>query len=100
MNLYIDDIRTPPSDKVWKVARTSAEAFDFICTNGIPDFISFDHDLGGEDTSMVFVKKMAQKIMDKECFLPKNFSYAIHSANTEGSKNIKSYMDMIIKHLS
>lgn len=55
-NLWVDDIRTPPSD--WKDfywAKTSAEAIRFLETvkqwRGYIFVMSLDHDLGGSDTT-------------------------------------------------
>lgn len=49
-SLWIDDLRTPPEGWAW--AKTSDEAIALIQENGERfDFISFDHDLGGDDTS-------------------------------------------------
>lgn len=57
MRLYIDDIRNPPSDE-WRVARTSAEALGILEAHKalhndplLIEEISFDHDLGGDDTT-------------------------------------------------
>jgi hypothetical protein len=51
--LYIDDIRNPNYDAV--VVRTSKEAISYVKENGCPNFISFDHDLGGDDTAMIYL---------------------------------------------
>jgi hypothetical protein len=85
--LYIDDIRTPQL-QCWDIVRSSKEAIDWVDRNGIPDLISFDHDLGGDDTSMVFLKQLVEKY-------PKGytFKYYIHSANPIGKLNIQSFID-------
>lgn len=49
LNLWIDDIRLPPRGYLW--AKNSAEAIDMIKDNSKFEHISFDHDLGGDDTS-------------------------------------------------
>lgn len=50
--LYLDDVRTPtetiPGYNPWNVVRNYTEFTDFILRNGIPDLISFDHDLAKE----------------------------------------------------
>jgi hypothetical protein len=50
--LYLDDIRTPiealPNHKMWDIVRNFDEFVNYITTKGIPDFISFDHDLHDE----------------------------------------------------
>ncbi|NCD06240.1 MAG: hypothetical protein EOL97_08980 [Spirochaetia bacterium] len=42
--LYLDDERTPIED-YWIIVRNYEEFVDYIKKNGIPDHISFDHDL-------------------------------------------------------
>lgn len=59
--LFIDDTRNPSSifkslfdeDTEITVCRSSKEAIEKVKELGIPRFISFDHDLGDTDTSMV-----------------------------------------------
>ena len=85
--LYIDDIRTPQL-QCWAIARSSQEAMDWVDKNGIPDIISFDHDLGGDDTVMVFLKKFVEKYPDGY-----KIKYYIHSANPIGRLNIQSFID-------
>ena len=53
--LFIDDERYP-TDNTYLIARSSAEAIHVLNRYGIPESISFDHDLGGEDTSIEFIK--------------------------------------------
>ena len=48
MKLWIDDIRKAPSGWVW--VKTSTEAIKMLLSRPIEE-ISFDHDLGGEDTA-------------------------------------------------
>lgn len=97
MKLFIDDIRNKDG---WEIARSSLEAISFIKANGIPSVISFDHDLGGDDTSMVFINEMITLVLDAELKLPSNFSYIVHSANPVGAENIKSKMDSFLRFIS
>lgn len=87
--LFIDDVRDPPSNG-WIVVRSSAEALAYIEKNGWPGFISFDHDLGGEDTTMVFLKHLVNHVWNGNDLPP---DYTVHSANPIGSKNIVSFME-------
>ena len=89
-NLYIDDIRFPPADREWIVCRSSQEALDRVAEMGMPQFISFDHDLGEEDTTMVFLCRMVNEVWDGVSVPP---DYQIHSANPVGAENIRSFMD-------
>lgn len=86
--MFIDDVREPPSND-YVVVRSSSEALDYIKNNGMPSFISFDHDLGGDDTTMVFLRKLVDYWNGYDT-IP---DYVVHSANPVGSKNIVSFMD-------
>lgn len=50
--LYLDDVRTPTADLPfygpWTIVRNYEEFVAYITKEGIPDFISFDHDLAPE----------------------------------------------------
>ena len=95
--LFIDDIRECPEG--FSCARTSSDAIDWVKKNGCPDFISFDHDLGGEDTTMAFVNWFIGGVLDKEIVLPKDFRYNIHSANPVGSENLRSKLENLLAFL-
>ena len=75
MKLWIDDIRTPPDG--WEWAKTSKEAIDVIDNNEV-SHISFDHDLGGDDTT----RKVVMDICHKGFNFPPLLS--VHSANPVG----------------
>lgn len=77
------------------VVRSSDEALLYIQNNGMPAFISFDHDLGGDDTTMVFLRKLVDSDYGND-FPP---AYEVHSANPVGKKNIISFMDSWKKSL-
>lgn len=87
--MFIDDIRNPPSND-YVVVRSSNEALTYIKKNGMPSFISFDHDLGGDDTTMVFLRKLVDCVWNGDDIPP---DFIVHSANPVGSKNIVSFMD-------
>ena len=90
MYLFIDDERNLNNLTGYVVLRSSDEAINYIRQNGWPTFMSLDHDLGGEDTVMVFLKRLVNEIWDGIMPVP---GYIVHSANPEGAKNIVSYMD-------
>ena len=87
--LFIDDVRDAP-DNLWTVCRSSHQAIEHIKVYGMPAFISFDHDLGGEDTTMLFLRRLVNELWDGKETQPE---YRIHSANPVGSENIKSFME-------
>ena len=118
--LFLDDIRNPKAAaglapqfaqlylQDWDIVRNYAEFVDYIQTNGIPDLISFDHDLAdehyqgvsdveySEKTGLDCAKWLVDFCMDGGLKLPQ---YIVHSANPAGSKNIQSYLDNAKKHL-
>lgn len=55
MKLYLDDKRIPIEDG-YTVVENVVQFIEFLLKNGIPDFISFDHDLAAEhyNSSMYF----------------------------------------------
>lgn len=92
--MFIDDVRNPIEED-WVVVRSSNEALEYVQNNGMPSFISFDHDLGGDDTTMVFLRKLVDLWNGDD--LPPD--YKVHSANPVGSKNIVSFMESWKKSL-
>lgn len=88
MKIWIDDIRTPPPNFIW--FKDSNSAIEFIKTNlNDIEFISFDHDLGGDDIAY----KIALYI-EESCFNgAKCPDFAIHSANPVGRQNILNAMN-------
>lgn len=107
--LYLDDIRIPKTDG-WEIVRTYDEFVKYIETNGVPDVISFDHDLAKEHTKYYFENgghenppnPLNQQFNEKTGYdaakwlceycwtnglpLPE---WNVHSANPVGSDNIK-----------
>ena len=96
--LFLDDLRDPgPSAMDAVICRTSQEAIDEMAVRGCPEVIYFDHDLGGDDTSMVFINHLVEELLDGHVILPENFEYSVHSANPVGVRNIQGKMDGIIR---
>jgi hypothetical protein len=105
MKLFIDDQREP-TYAVDKIARTSQEAIDWIKEFGMPNFISFDHDLGWhldgnrshDDTAMQVVDWIAKEWFMNRLDIPADFSYHVHSQNPVGVANIKRAMENLLKY--
>ncbi len=123
-NLFLDDIRHPydcirymPSPGIyskydWKTVRNHDEFISFITENGLPDLISFDHDLADEHynpdmyngkeiynkhyaefkekTGMDCAKWLVDYCIDNKKELP---DYVVHSMNPAGGENIKLLLD-------
>lgn len=87
--LYLDDIRTPP-DSTWIKVESYEEFIAYIQIEGLPDIISFDHDLGygteEEKTGYDCAKWLINYILDNN--INQKINYVVHSANPIGRDNI------------
>lgn len=79
--LWIDDLCQPPEG--WHWAKTSSEAITLIEKNYY-ETISFDHDLGGEDTSTRILSWMAGSLSEDSW----PTKIMVHSANPTGAQNL------------
>lgn len=106
--LFLDDVREikdiyPNSGKMeYALVRSYDEFVKYIEENGIPDFISFDNDLGinssGEIASDGYA---AAKWMVYESGLDlRNLKFYVHSANPVAAEQIRGLLNNYIKHLS
>lgn len=126
MKIFLDDLRTldmiyPKADpKDWVIVRDFYQFVNYIQKHGLPDFISFDHDLGFEHTKYYFengghdsppdplnanfkektgydaAKWLCEFCLDNDLKLPR---YFVHSHNPVGAANIKAYLENFKKHL-
>ncbi len=124
-NLFLDDERMPKNaftytknqlylDLDWVVVRNYDEFVSYIKENGMPDLISFDHDLADvhysmndriteddydiveEKTGYHCAKWLINLCMDENLNLP---NYMVHSMNNVGRRNIISIIENYKKHL-
>ena len=99
--LYLDDIRNP-KEKGWTIVRSYNEFVDWIEANGMPDEISFDHDLSfehyygdiepgssAEYTGLDCAKWLADYCERNNAEFP---AYNVHSANIVGAEAIESFI--------
>lgn len=123
--LYLDDNRTPRVtsldnyDISWTIVRNYTDFTAHINVHGIPDLISFDHDLADEHmlhlirqagrpshlmtidynklerTGYHCAKWLCNYCLDNDKRLPKILT--VHSANPVGSDNIITYLNNYIK---
>jgi hypothetical protein len=119
--LFLDDIRDPIHaygytnfglflTKEWDIVRDYDKFVDYINTNGLPDFIAFDHDLGEihyginlwddhtndtEKTGYDCAKFLINYCMDNNLKLPE---FYVHSMNPVGKKNIIEILNNFKKH--
>ena len=128
MKLFLDDIRQPKDacylvinpalywEDDWAIVKNYPEFCAWIKRNGLPEIVSFDHDLadvhyevdfndwndmtadqlGVEETGLDCAKWIVEYCLDNGFKLPE---YHVHSANPVGKKNIQGYLDNAKKHL-
>jgi hypothetical protein len=121
-NLFLDDIRQPRDacyivtnpriywDEEWVVVKNYKQFCDWIKRNGLPNIVSFDHDLadihynvdfedwkdhtadqlGVEETGLDCAKWLVEYCLDNGFNLPE---YYVHSANLVGKMIIQLYLD-------
>lgn len=136
VKLYLDDVRMPRhsypamsrrtgteasvyQNDDWNIVRTYDEFVNWIKQNGLPDLISFDHDLADEHIQYYFdngghhnppnpqettftektgydcAKWLVDYCVENNKSLP---DYLVHSANPVGSLNILTYLNNAKKH--
>ncbi len=98
--MFIDDERMPAGNADdWRIVRSSDEAKQVVTSLGVPEFISFDHDLGGEDTAMVFVDWLIAAHLDGVIStFPAAFD--VHSQNPIGARNIRMKMQSYLEFIN
>ena len=83
--LYLDDVRNPKTNG-WTIVRNYEEFVKHIEENGLPDEISFDHDLGEDiKTGYDCAKWLCNYCWTNGIPIP---TYNVHSANPVGRDNI------------
>jgi len=97
-SLFIDDERFPPRNdsKNWVIARTWEQVMMALHRNGMPGFISFDHDLGTDPhTGYDIAKFLVELDMDgdPDFAIPQDFTFYVHSQNPIGKANIELYLN-------
>ena len=100
--MFLDDIRTP-KEKYDVIARSYDEATSYILKYGMPNFISFDHDLGCDENSNILnsgydlAKWLVEQSLNEVLEFPEDFTFQVHSANPIGKNNIKSILNSYLK---
>ena len=125
--LYLDDIRMPvntfplSSNEEWTIVRGYGEFVKIITEKGLPEFVSFDHDLADEHyrqsmynpdkhytkyytdgtfkekTGFECAKWLTEYCMNKNQKLPE---FYVHSANPIGKENINGLLESFKKSQS
>jgi hypothetical protein len=119
MRLFLDDIRVPydvfkmtinpifEKNEDWVIVRDYHQFVNYILKFGLPEFISFDHDLSyehyleenqsdidydniEEKTGYSAAKWLVGYCMENGLDIP---NFYVHSANPVGKINIESYLE-------
>ncbi len=106
--LFLDDVRTiemvydKSMESEFDIVRTYSAFIDYVKTNGLPNYISFDNDLGlGEDGKVAPDGLAAAKWLVYESGLDlRNLEFKVHSANPVAAEQIKGLLNNYIKHLN
>lgn len=85
--LYLDDLRPVPPGYVG--VRSYDEFVAYIRKHGLPDFISFDHDLGEAESGYDCAKWLVNYCIKHQKSLP---DFAVHSQNPVGKENIETLL--------
>jgi len=80
----------------WVVARSHDEAIAAMEARGLPDFVSFDHDLGDGKDGIAVARWIIERDLD-DGSLPDGFGYEVHSANPVGRANISGLMESYLR---
>ncbi|CAM1343501.1 cyclic-phosphate processing receiver domain-containing protein [Tenacibaculum amylolyticum] len=106
--LFLDDIRTidmvydASAEKEFDIVRTYEAFVDYIKRNGLPEFISFDNDLGLDANGEVAPDGYAAaKWLVYESGLDlKGLQFKVHSANPVAAEQIRGLLTNYIAFLS
>ena len=92
--LYLDDLRSTPEgfDRVYSYE----EFVTYLEKKGLPDFISFDHDLGEGLSGYDCAKYLVDYCLDRQLPLP---NFAVHSQNPVGKENIERLLANFKKNI-
>jgi len=126
--LFLDDVRYPEknceymnnkiyTDLDWVIVRNYNQFVDYVTENGLPEIVTFDHDLAephyhesmykdgkvymqyletiSEKTGYECVKWMADYCIDKNLKFPK---WYLHTMNPVGKQNMEGYILNFLKH--
>jgi len=105
--LFLDDLRTiemvydKSMENEFDIVRTYNAFVAYIKEKGLPDFISFDNDLGlGEDGEVAEDGYAAAKwLVYKSGLDLRNLEFKVHSANPVAAEQIKGLLNNYIAHL-
>lgn len=105
--LFLDDLRTinmvydKSMESEFDIVRNYHDFVKYIKTNGLPEFISFDNDLGLDSNGEVAPDGYAAAkwlVYDSGLDL-KDLEFKVHSANPVAAEQIRGLLTNYINHL-
>jgi len=97
--MFLDDERFPgrsfwEQDHQYAYIPKTYEGAKTLCSKeGCPNYISFDHDLGLGLSGLDFAKWLIEQDLNTNGeFIPKDFTFVVHSQNPVGAKNIQELL--------
>lgn len=86
--LFLDDTRPPPQRPPLEwladtplVARSYGEFVAIVTREGVPEFISFDYELGEDKTGLDCALWLAAWVAEDASRLPREFNIDVHSSS-------------------
>lgn len=105
--LFLDDIRDVQmvyknlTDEDFVIVRNFEDFKQVITEKGLPEFISFDNDLGLDENENVAEDgyAAAKWLVFESGLNLRNLKFNVHSANPVAAQQIQSLLDNYIRHL-
>tara|TARA_R110000868_G_scaffold146772_2_gene367760 strand:- start:591 stop:932 length:342 start_codon:yes stop_codon:yes gene_type:complete len=105
--LFLDDIRNVPmvyrnlTNDDFIIVRNFSDFKKIILQRGLPDFVSFDNDLGLDENDIIAPDgyAAAKWLVYESCLDLTKLEFHVHSANPVAAQQIQSLLDNYIKHL-
>ncbi|MBL7895329.1 MAG: hypothetical protein JNK50_08570 [Bacteroidia bacterium] len=103
--LFLDDLRTVEmvyTSNDFVVVRTFNEFVNYIKENGLPDFISFDNDLGEDNEGKILPDgyACAKWLVNESNLDLSSLNFKVHSANPVAKIQIESFLNNYLKFLN
>ncbi len=106
--LFLDDLRTidmvydASQEKEFDIVRTYEAFVSYVQIKGLPDFISFDNDLGLDKNGEVALDgyDAAKWVVYKSGLYLKSLQFKVHSANPVAAEQIKGLLTNYIDFLN
>jgi hypothetical protein len=94
MKLFLDATDVPPGDRQgWTIVRTVDEAIERVLDQGFPVFVSFNNDLGKDETEgNEFAFWLIEHDLDAGA-MPDDFGYEIRGHSPDGDDRIRTWID-------